>query len=199
MGDSMKYPTGIKKEFVKPLLHGNRGMQLENDINTTNEYYLFNEIAVIHKKPTPITIAKVDYSNSHEAMIREAYFRTPSTTDYNGIYKGLYIDFEAKETKSKTMFPLSNIHHHQIKHLSNIIQHGGIGFIIIRFTTLNLTYYLDGSKLLEFIKSDARKSIPLEYCRTCGHLIKDGLNPRTDYLKIVEMLYIKGDKYEEKN
>ena len=36
-----------------------RGMNLEEDINLTNQYYLANDIAVIHKKPTPIQIVKV--------------------------------------------------------------------------------------------------------------------------------------------
>ena len=54
----VKYPTGVKKNHQKEVYHGNRGMALEDDINTTNEYYLQNNIAVIHKKPTPITIKK---------------------------------------------------------------------------------------------------------------------------------------------
>jgi len=42
-------------------------------------------------------------------MIKEAYFKQASTTDYNGVYKGRYIDFEAKETKLPSSFPLKNI------------------------------------------------------------------------------------------
>ena len=95
----------------------NRGMGLENDINVSNKYYLDNNIAVIYKKPTPITIDKVNFPSRKDAIITEAHFKTPSTTDYNGIYKGKYIDFEAKETKSKTSFALSNIHNHQIEKL----------------------------------------------------------------------------------
>ena len=70
-----------------------RGMNLEEDINLTNQYYLANDIAVIHKKPTPIQIVKVSYPERSAAKIVEAYFQAPSTTDYNGIYKGRYIDF----------------------------------------------------------------------------------------------------------
>ena len=138
----MNYPSGIKKEFINQKSHSNRGMNLEWDINDTNEYYLFNDIAVIHKKPTPITINKVDYKSRRDAVIKEAHFKIPSTTDYNGIYKGKYIDFEAKETKSLTSFPLNNIHIHQIEHLKKIYNHGGIGFIIVRFSKLNKTYLL---------------------------------------------------------
>ena len=69
-----------------------RGMNLEEDLNLTNKYYLANGIANIHKKPTPIQIVRVDYPKRSAAKIVEAYFKTPSTTDYNGIYKGKYLD-----------------------------------------------------------------------------------------------------------
>lgn len=84
----------------------NRGKTLEDEINETNTYYLNQQIAIIHKKPVPVQIVKVEYPSRSAAVIREAYFRTPSTTDYNGVWNGYYIDFEAKETESKTSFPL---------------------------------------------------------------------------------------------
>src|SRR5574344_323688 len=117
----MQYPNGLKKTYNNKISYGNRGMILENAINETNQYYLVNNIAVIYKKPTPITINKVLYPNRYEAVIKEAYFKTPSTTDYNGLYKGKYIDFEAKETKTKS-FPFINISLHQINHLESIIK-----------------------------------------------------------------------------
>ena len=93
----MNYPNGIKKIFK--ISASNRGMTLEQELNDTNLYYRNNDIAVIYKKPTPITINKVDYKNRKDAVIKEAHFMIPSTTDYNGIYKGKYIDFEDKETR----------------------------------------------------------------------------------------------------
>jgi len=191
----MKYPNGIKKQYINLKSHSNRGMNLENDLNDTNSYYLANDIAVIYKKPTPITINKVDYKSRCDAIIKEAHFKIPSTTDYNGIYKGKYIDFEAKETKSTTSFPLNNIHNHQIKHLENIYNHGGIGFIIVRFTKLNKTYLLFIEDLLYFIENNERVSIPLSYFESHAHIIKEGINPRLDYLKILDE---KGVWYEKK-
>lgn len=187
----MHYPKGVKLAQKKDVYYGNRGMTLENDLNETNNYYLIHDIAIIHKKPTPIIINKVDYKNRYDAVIREARFKIPSTTDYNGIYKGKYIDFEAKETKNKTSFPLSNIHEHQIKHLESIIKHGGIAFIIVKFTTLNETYYLDAKKLMSFLENNNRKSIPLDYFKENGHIILDKYNPRIDYIKIINELYFK--------
>ena len=94
----MNYPNGIKRQFIRNIHYDNRGMSLENDINMTNQYYVDNNIAFIYKKPTPIQITKVDYNGKGNATIKEAFFKNPSTTDYNGLYKGKYIDFEAKET-----------------------------------------------------------------------------------------------------
>ena len=182
----MHYPNGINKKFVNINSHSNRGMNLEADLNDTNEYYRYNDIAIVHKKPTPITINKVDYKSRQDAVIKEAHFKIPSTTDYNGIYKGKYIDFEAKETKSLTSFPLNNIHKHQIDHLSNIYNHGGIGFIIVRFIKLNKTYLLFIKDLLDFLENNKRVSIPVSYFEEKGYIIKEGIRPRLDYLKIID-------------
>lgn len=185
----MNYPNGIKKASqVSITTHKNRGMSLESEINLSNEYYCEIDKAYIYKKPTPIQITKVDYPSRDKAMIKEAFFTTPSTTDYNGLYKGYYIDFEAKETKSQTSFALTNIHPHQIKHLKNIDKHQGIAFLIVRFTTLNETYLLPAKTLNNFLTGTDRKSIPINIFRENAYLIKDGYRPRIDYLKIVDNL-----------
>lgn len=183
----MKYPNGIQKEYHNLVNYGNRGMTLEEDLNITNEYYRDQDIAIIYKKPTPITIHKVDYPSRKEAVIKEAHFKIPSTTDYNGIYKGKYIDFEAKETNQKTLFPLSNIHDHQIKHLKKIMEHGGIGFLIIRFNFYGETYLLPNEEFFSFLETEKRKSIPRSYFQEHGKLIPIGLRPRLDYLKLIEV------------
>ena len=93
----MKYPNGIKKDSIfHNISYKNRGMNLESDLNITNEYYREIDKAYIYKKPTPIKIVNVDYISRKAVTIKEAYFMEPSTTDYNGIYRGRYIDFEAK-------------------------------------------------------------------------------------------------------
>ncbi len=178
----IKYPNNIiKTNKTKVKTYGNRGMTLENDINLTNEYYLENNIAVIYKKPTPIAVVK-----QQNNRIVDAYFKSPSTTDYNGLYKGKYIDFEAKETTIKTSFPLHNIHKHQIKHMSKVVENGVICFLIVRFTTLNETYLLYAEDFISFITTNNKKSIPYNYFKEMGYLIKTNINPNLDYIKIVD-------------
>ena len=97
-GDYMKYPNQ-KKAIIKTQNYANLGMTLEKDLDLSNSYYLNYNIAVIHKKPTPVQVVNVSYPARNKAKITEAYYKTPSTTDYNGIYKGKYLDFDAKELK----------------------------------------------------------------------------------------------------
>lgn len=184
----MNYPNGIKKEGniiykSKITNYKNRGMNLEQDINDSNAYYIEKKKAFIYKKPTPIKLVKVDYK---KGRIDEAYFEMPSTTDYNGIYKGNYIDFEAKETINHNGFPLRNIHKHQINHIRNIYNENGICFLIVRFTAINKTYLLMAKDFLEFIDNHKKSTIPLEYFEEKGYIIKDKFIPKVDYLEIIE-------------
>ncbi len=184
-----------KKEKKINIKKANLGMALEDALNETNEYYLVNDIAVIHKKPTPVQIVKVDYPMRSKAVITEAYYKTPSTTDYNGIYKGRYIDFEAKENHNKTSFPLANIHPHQIKHLEMIIKHGGIGFLIVYFSHTNEYFYTPFEVVKKYWdnKEKDRKSIPYQTFIDECYLIKEAYLPRLNYLKIVDELYFNQD------
>ena len=170
--------------------YSNRGMSFESMINDSNDYYLSNNIAIIHKKPIPIQIVKVDYPSRSGAVIKEAYYKVPSTTDYNGLYKGKYIDFEAKETMNKTSFPLSNIHSHQIEHLININKHGGLSFLLLFFKAKDEIYLLETRYLEEFFirSKSGRKSISYTELQVCGHLVKESVAPRVDYLKVVDEL-----------
>ncbi len=175
-----------EQTFSKQIIYKNRGMDLETMLNNSNNYYLELDKAVIHKKPTPIGVVKVSYKDNHK-IIDRGYFKEQSTLDYNGIYKGKYIDFEAKVTQNKTSFPLSNIHAHQIEHMKRIIKHGGITFLIISIN--QIVYLLKGEDFLDYIQTHQRKSIPYDFIKTYGYEIKYTYAPELDYLKIVDKIY----------
>lgn len=185
----VNYPNG-KKKLVIQNDTSNRGMILEDDINQSNLYYLSHAIANIHKKPTPIQVVKVSYPNRQSAKITEAYFKTPSTTDYNGIYKGKYIDFEAKETH-KNRLPLDNLNSHQINHLKSVQIHGGIAFVIIAFCHKNEVYLIYADFIINQFKLANKSFISYEEIKENGYLVKQGYHPRLDYLSILDEHYIK--------
>lgn len=183
---SLLYPNNIKKNNCKTINYANRGMKLEALIDEANLFYQESDVAIIYKKPTPVAIGKVDYVNQNKVLTK-GYFKCKSTLDYVGIYKGRYIDFDAKSTTNKTSLPLSNIHNHQLDHINNIIRHGGITFILIEIN--HLFYILKGEDLIEFIKNNERKSIPYSYITSRCHQIKIKYNPVLDYIKVIEKIY----------
>lgn len=179
-------------KYKKNIGYANRGMFLEHIINDANTYYLSKDIAVIYKKPTPIKILNVAYRSSKTTLIDKAVFSETSTLDYNGVYKGKYIEFDAKECKNSTSFPLSNIKPHQIEHIKNIMRHNGIVFLIIFMN--NKFYLLKGDSLISFIGNNDRKSIPYDYIEEKGYIIKEGYMPRIDYIKAIDEAYLKEEK-----
>ncbi|HLQ97488.1 MAG TPA: Holliday junction resolvase RecU [Candidatus Dormibacteraeota bacterium] len=194
----MNYPNGMRRSTStrqNPRTgqgFANRGMTLEEDINITNKYYLETNLAIVHKKPTPVQIVNVNYPKRSAAVITEAYFQQASTTDYNGIYKEKYIDFEAKETNNKTSFPLANFHDHQIKHMRSIIDHGGICFILLRFNAHDETFFVKAEKLLAYWNDQldgGRKSIPYQDIKDSSLLIPFHYQARVDYLRAIDSIY----------
>lgn len=178
----------LKTKEKKMVSAANRGMDFEHAVSSSSSYYDDNKIAIITKRPTPIRVVKVDYS--HNARIVDAYFEKQSTTDFNGVYKGKYIDFECKETKSKTSLTFNNISSHQIKHLEKVINHGGIAFFLIYFVLLDEIYLLDAKFVIENYKNlDKRKSLSIHYIRENGHFIEQGFIPRIKYLDVVDKVY----------
>lgn len=188
----MNYPGNIKKNNIKkePVNYANRGMNLESLINESNCYYDEKNKALINKKPTPIGISEAIYTNKGR-VIKNGFFKAPSTLDYNGIYKGKYIEFEAKESQNKTSFPLANFHEHQLIYLKRVLEHGGICFVIIKMN--NQIFLLKGEDLVSFLNTYERKSIPYSYLEKYGKIIKEGFYPPLDYLKIVDEIYLKGE------
>lgn len=191
----MKYPNGTRQKQTTDLRssHGQRGMSFEKYINESNAYYLLNNIACIHKKPTPIQVIKVEYG-SHQrdqknksVTIKEAYFKKPSTTDYNGVFRGNYIDFEVKECNSPTTFSLKTLHSHQITHIKTISEMGGIAFILIYFKVYDIVILLDASTISELYTSQTTVSI--DRLRTLGTTIPIEAFPVVNYLKYVLILY----------
>ncbi len=188
----VNYPNGKKASVSLEGLndnHARRGMSLEDDINTSNSFYLSVDKAVIYKKPTPIQIVHVDYKQRSKARIDEAYFRKPSTTDYNGVYRGLPVDFEAKETHSNSSFPTSLVQAHQLDHLERVLRQNAVAFVLVRFSTKGMTFYVEADKMINVIRKEKKKSLPLQWFLDNAHLVPSSLRNPVDYLTVVDQLY----------
>ena len=125
---------------------GLRGSVLEELINYTNEKYRQQKLALVQKIPTSIKPVRFDKTKRHITL---AYFDQKSTVDYIGVVQGIPICFDAKEC-AKDIFPLQNIHEHQVEFMRCFEKQDGVAFILISYTHRNEYYYLTFKKLTEF-------------------------------------------------
>ncbi|WNM13409.1 Holliday junction resolvase RecU [Mesomycoplasma ovipneumoniae] len=122
--------------------HKNRGMFLEKIINNTIEFYYQNDIAIFHKKNLDISFKAVQ----KDLTLNDAFVLKKSTVDYYGIYKGIFVAFEAKST-NENVLNLKQIPEHQINYLHKIRKHFGCAFFIIFFKQLEKFYILSVDKI----------------------------------------------------
>ncbi|MDO5146689.1 MAG: Holliday junction resolvase RecU [Eubacteriales bacterium] len=117
---------------------GLRGSVLEEMVNHTNQRYRDMGLALIQKIPTPITPVRFDKNSRHITL---AYFEKKSTVDYMGAVQGIPVCFDAKECAAD-VFPLQNIHEHQMNFMREYERQQGISFLLIYFTHRRECYYL---------------------------------------------------------
>lgn len=125
---------------------GLRGSVLEELINYTNEKYRQQKLALVQKIPTSIKPVRFDKTKRHITL---AYFDQKSTVDYIGVVQGIPICFDAKEC-AKDIFPLQNIHEHQVEFMKNFEKQQGIAFILIYYSSRNILYYMRFEELYRF-------------------------------------------------
>lgn len=125
---------------------GLRGSALEDLINKTNEAYRMKGLGLIQKVPTPITPIDIDKQHRHITL---AYFDQKSTVDYIGAVQGIPVCFDAKEC-AKKIWPLQNLHPHQVAFMKEFEEQGGISFIILSFTALQENYYIPFRDIYKF-------------------------------------------------
>lgn len=164
-------------------IKANMGMNFEKDITKCCDYYRENMIADIYKRPTPIKVVKM--SKTHPGMIEEAYFQEKSTTDFVGIFKGKYIDFECKETIHDSV-PYSMIREQQFRHLKTIIEMGGIGFFLVSFKTVQEVYLIDAKKILEEVEKKNHPGFKRTYFIEKGIKVERSYNPPYKLIEAID-------------
>lgn len=157
-------------------------MSFETLIEETNMQYFMKKIATIQKVATPIKIIKTEKTLN-------AFFEKKSTVDFIGCYNGRAIAFDAKSTKERTRFPLSNIEEHQFNFLKQWKNNGGISFLLIDFAKKQEVYFLTLSELEKWwneAEKGGRKSIPYEWFVENCDLVKSKNGILLDYLGVIK-------------
>ncbi len=172
----------VRESYLK----ANMGMNFEKDVTRSCDFYREKGIADIYKRPTPIKIVKM--SKDKPGMIQEAYFEEKSTTDYVGIYKGKYIDFECKET-IHDQIPYHMIREQQYRHLDSIIQKGGIGFFLVSFKAVQEVYLMPAKIILEAEKEKHHRGFKREFFIEKGILVERSYLPPYKLIEAIDKAF----------
>lgn len=161
-------------------------MGFERLIDYTNDVYDRLGIAAVNKRPTPVKVTK-----SSGTRVLAGFFEKKSTVDYDGVYRGRRLDFEAKSVESLDRFDLKRVEDHQYQHLEKCHRHGSIAFILIEFIKQRKTYLLPFETLQTYQREagrGGRKSIRIEELDVHGYEVRAAGVP-LDYLDAVNRVW----------
>ncbi|AJH17043.1 Holliday junction resolvase RecU [Bacillus mycoides] len=164
---------------------GNRGMAFEKLINLSNEMYQRGRVALINKRPTPVKVLKMVYGR-----VKDGYYESKSTVDYDGVYKGRAIAFEAKSTNEINRFDLKNIARHQLDYLEKAEKMGAICFFLIGFSKDKSVFLVPLSVIQAYVRMSqqpkGKKSIPRADFDIYGYLADQTERAPVDYLQYID-------------
>ncbi|PHC14397.1 Holliday junction resolvase RecU [Bacillus toyonensis] len=164
---------------------GNRGMHFEKLINLSNEMYQREGVALINKRATPVKVIK-----SKGSQVTNGFYEAKSTVDYDGVYKGRAVAFEAKSTQSLTRFDLSNIAQHQLDYLEKAEKMGAICFFLIEFSKDQTVFLVPASVVQSYVRMshqpNGKKSISRADFDIYGYLVEQTERAPVDYLQYVD-------------
>jgi recombination protein U len=162
--------------------YANRGQAFETLIEMANKQYAMKGRATIQKVATPWKVIR------RGNQIVSAFPEKKSTVDFIGIANGRAIAFDAKSTRERTRFPLSNIEEHQFQFLKRWKDNGGISFILVEFAKKQEIYVLPYDELETWwneSQNGGRKSIPYEWFLLNCDLVKSKNGILLDYLGVI--------------
>ncbi|WP_158738643.1 Holliday junction resolvase RecU [Alteribacillus sp. YIM 98480] len=162
---------------------GKRGMVFEEILNTANLQYKNKGVALISKRATPIKVLQ-----TKGVHILKAVWESKSTVDYDGVYHGRSIQFEAK-TSGKKRFDLNMLTDGQIAFLDQAEKQGAISFVLVEIRPMNSVYFIPNNMLQKYVrdsKKGGRKSIPLDELEIYADEVGQGRGIVLDYLAVVD-------------
>ena len=147
--------------------------------------YQLGGVALINKRPTPVKVLKMVYGR-----VKDGYYESKSTVDYDGVYKGRAVAFEAKSTNEINRFDLKNIAQHQLDYLEKAEKMGAICFFLIGFTKDQSTFAIPLSVIQSYVRMSqqpkGKKSIPRADFDIYGYLVEQTERAPIDYLQYVD-------------
>ncbi|MFK4470025.1 recombination protein U [Bacillus sp. RC252] len=140
---------------------------------------------LINKRPTPVKVLK-----SKGVRVLNGFYEAKSTVDYDGVYKGRAIAFEAKSTENATRFDLKNIAQHQLDYLKKAEKMGAVCFFLIEFSKDKSVFLVPLSVIQAYVRMSqqpkGKKSIPRADFDIYGYLVNQTERATVDYLQYID-------------
>lgn len=122
--------------------------------------------------------------------VLNGFYETKSTVDYDGVYKGRAIVFEAGSTENSTRFDLKNIAQHQLDYLEKAEKMGAIRFFLIEFSKDKSVFVAPLSVIQSYVgvshQPKDKKPIPRTDFDIYGYLAEQTKRAPIDYLQYVD-------------
>ncbi|MCY0910041.1 MAG: Holliday junction resolvase RecU [Sulfobacillus thermotolerans] len=160
-----------------------RGMALEALINHASAVYRERGWCVVYKRPTPVKILR-----TRGTRILSAVLESASTVDYEGVYRGHSLQFEAKST-AENRFDLKNILPHQVAHLRECRAQGALCFLLLEFSAQGRVYLVPAERIfsaLDDAENGGRKSIRNADIESTCYAVTQGRGVVLDYLAALD-------------
>jgi recombination protein U len=127
---------------------------------------------------------------SKGGRVLNGFYEAKSTVDYDGVFKGRAIAFEAKSTENLTRFDLKNIAQHQLDYLEKAEKMGAICFFLIEFSKDESVFVAPLSVIQSYVgmshQPKGKKFIPRADFDIYGYLVNQTERAPVDYLQYVD-------------
>lgn len=164
--------------------HKNRGKPFETLLHYSNATYASKGWGVIKKSEPAIKV------KSQKGGYVTGWFEGKGFVDYFGVVNGRAIAFEAKSTRERKRFNLSNVSPHQVETMEHWNDQGGITFLLIEFSKHREVFYLPYEKFEGWWNDQfkgGRKSIPYDWFVENCDLVKPKRGVMLDYLGVIDL------------
>jgi recombination protein U len=144
---------------VAVAVHANRGRALEDLVDLVLAGYEERGIALVRRVPDPWRVVR------RGGRVVGAFPARKGLVDYLGVWRGVPVAFDCKETGGVLSF--SKLPAHQLEFLERWACQGGLAALLVRFWRRGAVVWVPVGALLE-ASGGGRRRLTLPECLECG-------------------------------
>lgn len=144
---------------VHRVTHANRGRALEDLVDVVLAGYEQRGVALVRRVPDPWRVVRRD------GRVVGAFPVRKGLVDYLGVWRGVPVAFDCKETGGTLSF--SKLPPHQVEFLERWACQGGLAALLVRFWRRGAVVWIPVGALLA-VSRDGKRRLTLPECLECG-------------------------------